>query len=240
MTSENKNHKGIVNTNEKVAKATYKLTFQSNSLSSINAGQFVSILCSNLTLRRPFSVANFDKEAKQITVYYRQKGKGTEYLTTLEKGDEVVFSGPFGNGFNVETDKKSLLVGAGMGVAPLFFLQKKLEKSVFIAGFKSEDEVFNNYDFVKTGGSIVDEVEKIISENNIEKVYSCGPKIVLEKVYEVCKKTNIPLEVAFEKVMACGIGVCKGCTINIKEGKIIKNVTVCKDGPVFKGESIIW
>ena len=200
MTSENKNHKGIINTNEKVAKATYKLTFQSNSLSSINAGQFVSILCSNLTLRRPFSVADFDKEAKQITVYYRQKGKGTEYLTTLEKGDEVVFSGPFGNGFNVETDKKSLLVGAGIGVAPLFFLQKKLEKSVFIAGFKSEDEVFNNYDFVKTGGSIVDEVEKIISENNIEKVYSCGPKIVLEKVYEVCKKTNIPLEVAFEKV----------------------------------------
>ena len=240
MTLENKNHKGIVSSNEKVAKATYKLTFQSNSLSSINAGQFVSILCSNLTLRRPFSVADFDKEARQITIYYRQKGKGTEYLTTLEKGDEVVFSGPFGNGFNVATDKKSLLVGAGIGVAPLFFLQKKLEKSVFIAGFKSEDEVFNNYDFVKTGGSIVDEVEKIISENNIEKVYSCGPKIVLEKVYEVCKKINIPLEVAFEKVMACGIGVCKGCTINIKDGKIIKNVTVCKDGPVFKGESIIW
>ena len=124
MTSENKNHKGIVNTNEKVAKATYKLTFQSNSLSSINAGQFVSILCSNLTLRRPFSVADFDKEARQITVYYRQKGKGTEYLTTLEKGDEVVFSGPFGNGFNVETDKKSLLVGAGIGVAPLVLNQK--------------------------------------------------------------------------------------------------------------------
>ena len=54
-------------------------------------------------------------------------------------------------------------MGAGIGVAPLFFLQKKLEKSVFIAGFKSEDEVFNNYDFVRTGGCIVDEVENIIS-----------------------------------------------------------------------------
>ena len=62
----------------------------------------------------------------------------------------------------------------------------------------------------------------------------------MEKVYKVCKKLQVPNEVAFEKVMACGIGVCKGCTINIKEGKIIKNVTVCKDGPVFKGESIIW
>ncbi|UKI41287.1 MAG: hypothetical protein L6V95_14770 [Candidatus Melainabacteria bacterium] len=58
-----------------------------------------------------------------------------------------------------------MLVGAGIGVAPLFFLKKKLEKSIFIAGFKSEDEIFNNYDFVKTGGSIVDDVEK----NNMGK-----------------------------------------------------------------------
>lgn len=240
MTLENKNHIGKVILNEKVANLTYKLEFVSNDIENINVGQFVSILCSNLTLRRPFSVADFDCVKKQITVYYRQKGQGTEYLTTLKKDDKIIFSGPFGNGFNIENDKKSLLVGAGIGVAPLFFLKKKLEKSIFIAGFKSDDEVFNTYDYIKIGGSIIDEVERIIWENNIQKVYTCGPKIVLEKVYEVCKKLQIPNEIAFEKVMACGIGVCKGCTINIKEGKIIKNVTVCKDGPVFKGESIIW
>lgn len=240
MTSENKNHIGIVKINEKVASETYKLEFITSGIKSINPGQFVSILCSNLTLRRPFSVADFNCEVQQITVYYRKKGEGTNYLTKLKKEDEIIFSGPFGNGFNIEKDKKSLLVGAGIGVAPLFFLEKKLEKSIFIAGFKSEDEVFNKYDFIKTGGSIVDDVERIIWENNIQKVYTCGPKIVLEKTYQICKESRIPVEVAFEKVMACGIGVCKGCTINIKDGKIIKNVTVCKDGPVFKGENIIW
>ena len=240
MTSENKNHIGIVRINEKVANETYKMEFISSGIKNINPGQFVSILCSNLTLRRPFSVADFDYENHQITVYYRKKGEGTNYLTKLKKDDEIIFSGPFGNGFNIENDKKSLLVGAGIGVAPLFFLKKKLEKSIFIAGFKSEDEVFNKYDFIKIGGSIVDDVERIIWENNIQKVYTCGPKIVLQKTYQICKESRIPVEVAFEKVMACGIGVCKGCTINIKDGKIIKNVTVCKDGPVFKGENIIW
>lgn len=240
MTLENKNHIGIVISNEKVANETYKLEFLSGDIKNINPGQFVSILCPNLTLRRPFSVANFNCQKKEITVYYRKKGQGTEYLTTLKKDDEIIFSGPFGNGFNIENDKKSLLVGAGIGVAPLFFLKKKIEKSIFIAGFKSEDEVFHKYDYIKIGGSIVDDVERIIWENNIQKVYSCGPKIVLEKVYEICKKLKISNEIAFEKVMACGIGVCKGCTINIKDGKIIRNVTVCKDGPVFKGESIIW
>lgn len=240
MTSENKNHIGIVRINEKVANETYKMEFISSGIKNINQGQFVSILCSNLTLRRPFSVADFDYENQQITVYYRKKGEGTNYLTKLKKDDEIIFSGPFGNGFNIENDKKSLLVGAGIGVAPLFFLKKKLEKSIFIAGFKSEDEVFDKYDFIKIGGSIVDDVERIIWENNIQKVYTCGPKIVLQKTYQICKESRIPVEVAFEKVMACGIGVCKGCTINIKDGKIIKNVTVCKDGPVFKGENIIW
>lgn len=240
MTIKNKNHIGIVKINEKVANETYKMEFISSGIKNINPGQFVSVLCSNLTLRRPFSVADFDYENQQITVYYRKKGEGTNYLTKLKKDDEIIFSGPFGHGFNIENDKKSLLVGAGIGVAPLFFLKKKLEKSIFIAGFKSEDEVFNKYDFIKIGESIVDDVERIIWENNIQKVYTCGPKIVLQKTYQICKESRIPVEVAFEKVMACGIGVCKGCTINIKDGKIIKNVTVCKDGPVFKGENIIW
>ena len=102
-------------------------------------------------------------------------------------------------------------------------------------GFISTDDGSNG-----NKGSICDFLEKFITEFKPEKIVSCAPYPVLKFVAQAAQKHNIDCEVCMEKVMACGIGVCRGCAVKVKkDGKII-NKTVCKDGPVFDGKEVIW
>jgi dihydroorotate dehydrogenase electron transfer subunit len=89
-------------------------------------------------------------------------------------------------------------------------------------------------------GSILDYIEDYIKAFRPEIIYSCGPLIVLEKVAQLAQKYSIESQVAMEKVMACGIGVCRGCVIKVYKDGEITNATVCKDGPVFKGDEVVW
>lgn len=233
-----KSHKGIILINKEIAKDTYKLVFKSKT-DAIKAGQFVSILCNNKTLRRPFSVAAFKNE--EITVLYKLKGDGTKYITSLKENDEIDFLAPLGNTFNYNGIKNALLIGAGIGIAPMLFLKKELNqngiKNYLITGFKSEDEIIEGSDKNVIGGSVMDNIDEIINKLKPDIIYSCGPSIVLKLVCETAEKHNIKSQIAMEKVMACGIGVCRGCVIELKDGK---NATVCKDGPVFDGGLIKW
>ena len=117
---------GKIHTIEKVSIDAYKLVIKSD-LDNVKAGQFISIYFPTQTLRRPFSVADFDKENKLTTVIFKLKGDGTKYLKELKQGDEIKFLAPLGNTFTIE-NKKALLVGAGIGVAPMLFLKKELNK----------------------------------------------------------------------------------------------------------------
>ena len=233
-----KQHKGTILINKKIAKDVHKLVFNSK-VEEIKAGQFVSILCENKTLRRPFSVANF--ENGKITVLYKLKGEGTKYISSLKEGEEIDFLGPLGNTFNYEEINSALLIGAGIGIAPMLMLKKELDKAniknYLITGFKTEDEVIEGSDKNIIGGSVMDNIDKIIDEIKPDIIYSCGPSIVLKLVCKAAERNNIKAQIAMEKVMACGIGVCRGCVIKLKTGQ---NATVCKDGPVFKGELIEW
>lgn len=235
---ESKLHKGKVKNIDEIAKDTFVISIETSISSVPKPGQFVSILCKDLTFRRPFCV--FDFEDGILSVCLRKKGKGTQFLSGLNKNDEIDFSGFFGNGFTYEESKRSLLIGAGIGVAPLFFLKKFLKNSFFISGFKERDEVFGNYDYLKISGSILDDVEKIIYEQKPEKIYSCAPLIVLQKISEIANEKKIECEVSLEKVMACSIGVCRGCVIEIKKDGKLQNASVCKDGPVFSSKEVLW
>ena len=157
-----------------------------------------------------------------------------------------------GNGFSI-SDNNSLLIGAGIGIAPIFYLENHLKKSginsLSIGGFLSKDEIPTNIDCsriitndgsIGNKGSILDYIEDAILEYKPQTIYSCGPHIVLEKVAMLAKKHSIESQIAMEKVMACGIGVCRGCVIKIKKNGLIQNATVCKDGPVFRGSEVIW
>ena len=240
MNNKKSDFKGEIINIEKIAKDTCKMEIYS-PLKLAYAGQFISILCPNTTLRRPFSISNFENQI--ITILFKLKGEGTTYLSNLKQGDTIDFLAPLGNGFKTK-NKKALLVGAGIGIAPMLFLKKTLSenniKNYLISGFKSNEEIIKGSDETIVGGSVLDNLEEIIKNKNIEIIYSCGPIPVLKGVCEIAKKYNTDCQIAMEKVMACSIGVCRGCIINVLKDGEIKNASVCKDGPVFNGYEVIW
>ena len=237
-----KNYRGKINNIDRISSNVYKLEIQSE-LPQVKAGQFISISIPNKTFHRPFSVADFDDKTKTVTVLFKLKGDGTKYLSNLKKGDDVDFLAPLGNSFKL-INKNSLLVGAGIGIAPMLFLKKELDKNniknYLISGFRTEDEVIKGSDENVIGGSVLDNLNKLVKEKNIELIYSCGPKIVLKEICNIAKNNNIPCYIALEKVMACSIGVCRGCTIKLRKNAEIIRASVCKDGPIFRGDEVIW
>lgn len=246
-----KNFKGKVLNIETVAKDTVKLQF-STPLEAVSPGQFVSILIPNKTLRRPFSVADFKIYNGQepgfngvITILFKLKGEGTNYLKSLKIGDGIDYLAPLGNAFTIlQPGEKALLIGAGIGIAPMLYLKKVLGENevenLLISGFKDEDEVVEGSDRTVVGGSVMDDIQALIDEFNPKILYSCGPKVVLQMVCDIAAKNGLRAEIAMEKVMACGIGVCRGCVIKLKQGDSVKNASVCADGPVFSGAEVIW
>lgn len=248
---QNKSHKARITEASKVSKTLYYIKFKPETVFESKPGQFVSIFCPDHTLRRPFSIASL--ENNEIGVLFKKKGSGTEYIAGLKTGDTIDFLGALGNGFKFDINKKSLLIGAGVGVAPVYYLQTEIQNaggnSRLIAGFMSKDEIPSNlsFDEVCTNdgtfglkGSILDYVEQEIETYKPDVIYSCGPHIVLQKISETSQKYNIPCYVALEKVMACSIGVCRGCVIKLQKNRKIVNASVCQDGPVFKGDEIVW
>lgn len=245
-----KAHKGTIENIKEINTHVYLLEFSSPTLKNIEPGEYISILCEGLTLRRPFSVADFSNG--KVSVLIKKRGKGTSYLTSLKHGDNIEFSAPLGNTFKIE-NKKTLLIGAGIGVAPLFYLNKKLieagAKTYLAAGFLGANDIIEGQkiDFISTDdgsngnkGSICDYLEKLIAEFKPEKLVSCAPHPVLKIVAQMAEKHGIESEVCMEKVMACGIGVCRGCVIKVKKANEIMNKTICKDGPVFDGKEVLW
>lgn len=235
---------------KKVANSSYFIEIDCNIPVEVKAGQFISIYCDGLTLRRPFSV--FSNNRGKIGVLFKEKGKGTNYIKSLKSNDTIDIIGPLGNYFDIQ-NKKSLLVGAGIGVAPISFLKSKLDEkgieNIFIAGFLNKGEIPNivKMDKIYTDdgsiggkGSVINYAEQIIKEYEPQIIYSCGPHIVLKMISQLGEKYGIEVQVAMEKVMACGIGVCRGCVIDIKKDNKIINAAVCKDGPVFKGSEVVW
>ena len=247
---EKKVYKATVKRIERVSASSHLIEIEAQTPIKVEAGQFISIYCNGLTLRRPFSV--FSNENGKVGILFKERGKGTKYIKSLKVGDDIDIMGPLGNTFNIE-NKKALLVGAGIGAAPISYLKTKLQEkgieNIFISGFLNKEEVPNcvNVDIYCTdngnygkSGSVLNYLEDLIKEYKPEVIYSCGPHIVLKTVAELGKKYNIETQVAMEKVMACGIGVCRGCVIDvIKDGKV-QNATVCKDGPVFYGDEVVW
>lgn len=243
-------YKAKVNRIERVSASSHFIEIECENPVKVNAGQFVSIYCDGLTLRRPFSV--YSNNDGKIGILFKERGKGTKYIKSLKVGDSIDIAGPFGNTFDIQ-NKKSLIVGAGIGAAPMSYLKEKLDEqnieNYYIAGFLNKDEVPNGMKIDKIctddgsygeKGSVVNFIGVLINEYKPDVIYACGPQIVLKLIAKLGEKYGIETQVAMEKVMACGIGVCRGCVIDIKkDGKVI-NATVCKDGPVFKGSEIVW
>lgn len=250
MEVKKKIHKGKIKEIKQLTKGVYYIKIETDRDIHAKAGQFLSILCENKTLRRPFSITSC--KHNEVGILFKQKGEGTKYLSELKIGDVADFIAPMGKGFSTE-NKKSLLIGAGIGVAPILYLKRTLEdlniKNTIVGAFVSEKDILKEFHFDEIStddgsfglkGYIIEHFDYLIKKYQPEKIYACGPQIVLKNLAETTEKYKIPCEIALEKIMACSIGVCRGCVIKIRKNGEIQNATICHDGPVFNSEEIVW
>ncbi len=191
----------------------------------------------------PLSI--MDVENGLVSVSVKAVGDATRHLHAMEAGATVGIRGPFGNNFT-ESRGKVLLIGGGTGTAPLLFLAKQLatktERLSFVEGAKTKDELL----FVHEIGGICQEkniitttedgtaglqclvtqpLAGLLDKERFDMIYTCGPEVMVKKIFEMTEQRKLPLEASLERLMRCGIGLCGSCMI----GKY----RVCRDGPVF-------
>jgi len=229
----------LIRKNEQISKDTYIMEVEGDFKGK--AGQFYMMKndIEYPLLARPISIFEIDGNA--IKFMYRVVGEGTEIFSKKRTGEEVILNGPYGNGFP-SVKGKIALVGGGMGVAPLYQTAKELkdDKNIdavnMFLGFSEEIVIKDAWD--KVADKLTFDVGGIITEKinpeDFDMVFACGPEVMLDALYEKCKKTNTPIYISKESKMACGIGACLVCTCKTENGK----KKICKDGPVFKGEEI--
>ena len=244
--------------NDKIADDIYSMTLFSPIIAKeAKAGQFVEVYTGlgEYILPRPISISEIDSRNGKLTLVYQTVGKGTEYFSQCPVGDLIKIMGPCGNGFEIKNcAKKHILVGGGIGIPPLVQLCKELkgEVTVFL-GAKSSPvladkfrklgaEVYIASDDGSIGfkGNVVELMNEIKPDGDM--IYSCGPKIMLKFLAKWAEENNIPVQVSMEERMACGIGACVGCVVKIKRKgeNDWQNLKVCKDGPVFMGDEVMW
>lgn len=249
-----------VKSNQRVGNDYYLLKIRALELTgSIFPGQFVHLkigrdnLSFDPLLRRPFSIHDLSDE-KDIYLLYRVVGKGTRILTDYKTGDKLDLLGPLGQGFKLDfVSRKILIIGGGMGIAPLYFLAKRLAKQnllkvliggknkeemeYFIARFRQADIEFAVATMDGSAGfqgTVVDLWQK--DNTQPDYLFACGPEAMLREVQVIAQKKGIPGQVSLEERMACGIGVCLSCVHKTNKG----NQRVCKEGPVFSLEEVVF
>jgi dihydroorotate dehydrogenase electron transfer subunit len=226
-------------------------------LPEIKPGQFVEIrvdFAPDTFLRRPISVFDISYDKNTLSLLIKLVGEGTKKLSQLERGDVINLIYPLGNSFSLPSGKNALLIGGGIGVAPLLFLGKYLKnhrkRPTFLLGFRSADLVIDLTEFEKLGKVYITTddgtsgEEGLVTHHSILKpakpgfdiIYACGPEVMMKAVGEYAENHGINCEVSLENTMACGFGVCLCCV----RKTVFGNKMVCTDGPVFKTSEIIW
>jgi len=196
-------------------------------------------------LSRPMSV--FDRDPEGISFLIFARGPGTQHLARLAPRDPVTLFGPLGNPVRPSGGRLAL-VGGGSGIAPLYFAAKEFRTSgevdVFL-GFRDRPFLVSAFQAVasevrvasETGaGAVQGLVTDMFPPHGYGACYACGPYAMLARLREVCRAEAVPLYVFLEERMACGVGACRGCPVRTVNGVRL----VCRDGPVFPAEEVIW
>ena len=222
----------------------------------VRPGQFAELRIDQtptVVLRRPISVHSFDAEKNEIGFLVQVVGDGTKWLGSLKAGDKVNTLLPLGNGFTkpAEAGKKYLLVGGGVGSAPLYYLAEELKKSgneftILIGARSAKDlyrreayEALGRVEYTTEDGSLGEKgyvTNHSLLAEKYDYIYTCGPKPMMMAVARYARENGIACEVSLENKMACGLGACLCCVEDTKEG----HKCVCTDGPVFSIDELKW
>lgn len=244
--------------NVRLAGGTFRLRAEAPAIAAIaRPGQFCMIrpeYSGDSLLRRPFSIAAVRDEAV-LEFAYTVVGKGTNLLSRMKPGENLLCMGPLGNSFPVaEPGRKAIVVAGGIGVAPFPFLNSFLNRhrifpvTYYGARTASEliyleelnqlsEELHLATDDGSSGfhGFVTQLLEKSLDADSSPSVlYACGPHPMLAKVKQIAERRDIPAYLSMEEKMGCGIGICVGCPIPgvTPEGENT-NFLCCKDGPIF-------
>lgn len=246
---------GLVISQQQLAGDLFELEFLAPKMAaSCQPGQFLHVKTSaqhDPLLRRPISIYDVDKDAGTITLLYKVVGRGTQLMTGLKAKDSLDVMGPLGKSFSLpDHPQKVLLVGGGVGIAPLMYLARRLKDmqcSVKVLyGTASSVELVASERFRKLGveletatmdgtaghQGLVTELLQQQSADALDLIYTCGPEIMMAAVADFASVHNIWGECSLEEHMACGVGACLGCArkLKLEDDAYVK---VCKDGPVF-------
>lgn len=247
----------LIISNRQISDEYFVLRLQAGEeVKTIMPGQFVQVRVDNSNstfLRRPISVYSTDNEALSLDLLIKVVGKGTDVLSHLKSGDNLGLIYPLGNSFSIpEPGQRVLLVGGGVGVAPLFMAARVLkEREIdveFVLGYRSAAQLIDMESFSSLGrvhittedgsygerGMVTDHSR--FEEDNFERIYCCGPDPMMKAVARMASGKNIHCEVSLENLMACGIGVCLCCI----EPTVRGNLCACTDGPVFNIKDLKW
>ena len=222
-------------------------------------------------LRRPFGIFDLGTFPSEYTdcgkqtffeILYKVVGKGTEMLSTLHQGDHLDVLGPLGKGFmqGVAVEEK-ILVGGGVGLAPLYYLAREMVKTSKVrlfAGGRNKEDILCITEFERLGvetyvstddgtlgdsGLVTEVLEKKLVEGVDKKaIFACGPFPMLRAIAEIAERHDIPCQVSLEAYMACGVGACLGCVMKGRNhtAETPDYRCVCKDGPVFDFRDLKW
>lgn len=223
-----------------------------------HCGQFVHIRAEGFTLRRPISICEIDRAAGTLRIVFLVKGEGTKAIAKLNEGDYVDMIAPLGNGYSVSavpSTGRVVVVGGGIGVPPLLETAKRFDNVTAVLGFRSYGNIILANEFRKVckdviictdDGSVGEKaivtapLKRELEKGDVAAVFSCGPTRMLNAVADLAKEYGVFCEVSLEERMGCGVGACVGCVCRIDRGGEEKLLRVCKDGPVFNAEEVLF
>jgi len=236
-----------VRENSAIAAGVYRMVLAGDVSAITTPGQFINIALSDRYLRRPISVCDVDSDS--VSILYKVVGEGTAQMSDLPVGTPLDVLTGLGNGFDISAaGKRNLLIGGGIGSAPLYWLARELTaagKSVMcVLGFNGKDDVIYADEFRALNADvIVSTVDGSVGVKGFvtdamrgleyDYFYTCGPEPMLKAVY--CASTANG-QFSFEERMGCGFGACMGCSCKTIAG--FKRI--CKDGPVLQKEELLW
>lgn len=268
--------------NDEIAAGYFKMGLEAPTLEQLaKPGQFVQVRCGETTdplLRRPLGIHRVVKgerlkvkggKPKGIEILYKVVGIGTGLLSEKKKGDRVDILGPLGNGFVLPSasslQPSAILIGGGIGVAPLLFLAETLVrlkvKTTVLLGARTKKLVLCEKDFRKIGcnvrvatddgsqgcrglvSKLFEKILRTMDHGPQTTIYACGPEPMLRCIAEISEKHSIQCQALLEEKMACGFGACLGCRVKVRQGGTEQgfiNKLTCKDGPVFNTNEVIW
>lgn len=257
MTDRYKNRIFRIASNERVARKTWRMILEGDTSDFTTPGQFANLAIAGKYLRRPISVCDYD--GNSLTLLYDVVGEGTEDMSKLQPGESLDLLTGLGNGFDINADcRKPVLIGGGIGVAPLLNLAKALRNAgkepEIILGFNTAEDIVLEDTFKDLGfktivttadgsygikGFVTDALRGERGERGekdglkYDYFYACGP---LPMMKALCNELEIDGQLSLDERMACGFGICMCCSLETRNGA----KRICKDGPVFTKEELIW